>query len=73
MPAGCPLLFGGVRIFILFFVCVTGELSTFRQMMMVPNEPGSSPNNGLENVSVSDQSMAGAGLHGSYPLDLHGL
>ena len=27
-------------------------------MMKVPNEPGLSPNNGLENVSLSDQSMA---------------
>jgi len=26
--------------------------------MKVPNEPGLSPNNGLENVSLSDQSMA---------------
>jgi len=37
---------------------VTGELSTLRQLMKVPNEPGLSPNNGLENVSLSDQSMA---------------
>jgi len=29
-----------------------------RQLMKVPNEPGLSPNNGLENVSLSDQSMA---------------
>jgi len=56
-----------------FLFWVTGELSTLRQLMKVPNEPGLSPNNGLENVSVSDQSMAGAGLHGSYPLDLHGV
>ncbi|DBA66550.1 TPA: hypothetical protein ACH3X2_002286 [Trebouxia sp. C0005] len=34
------------------------ELSTLRQMMEVPNEPGLSPNNGLENPSLSDQSMA---------------
>ena len=27
-------------------------------MMKVPNEPGLSPNNGLENVFLSDQSMA---------------
>jgi len=33
-------------------------LSTLRQLMKVPNEPGLSPNNGLENVSLSDQSMA---------------
>jgi len=26
--------------------------------MKVPNEPGLSPNNGLEHVSLSDQSMA---------------
>ncbi|DBA67022.1 TPA: hypothetical protein ACH3X2_002129 [Trebouxia sp. C0005] len=37
---------------------VTGELSTLRQMMEVPNEPGLSPNNGLENAPLSDQSMA---------------
>ena len=40
------------------FFWVTGELSTLRQLMKVPNEPGLSPNNGLENVSPSDQSMA---------------
>ncbi len=28
-------------------------------MMEVPNEPGLSPNNGLENAFLSDQSMAG--------------
>ncbi len=33
-------------------------MSTLRQMMKVPNEPGLSPNNGLENVLLSDQSMA---------------
>ena len=27
-------------------------------MMKVPNEPGLSPNNGLENAFLSDQSMA---------------
>ncbi|DBA65934.1 TPA: hypothetical protein ACH3X2_002958 [Trebouxia sp. C0005] len=36
----------------------TRELSTLRQMMEVPNEPGLSPNNGLENALLSDQSMA---------------
>ena len=41
-----------------FFFWVTGELSTLRQLMKVPNESGLSPNNGLENVSLSDQSMA---------------
>ncbi|DBA66553.1 TPA: hypothetical protein ACH3X2_002289 [Trebouxia sp. C0005] len=35
-----------------------GELSTLRQIMEVPNEPGLSPNNGLENALLSDQSMA---------------
>jgi len=47
-------------LFFLFFCFfwVTGELSTLRQLMKVPNEPGLSPNNGLENVSLSDQSMA---------------
>lgn len=36
---------------------VTGELLT-RQLMKVLNEPDLSPNNGLENVSQIDQSMA---------------
>ncbi len=40
------------------FFLVTGELSTLRQMMKVPNEPGLSPNNGLEIAFLSDQSMA---------------
>ena len=44
--------------FLSFFSGVTGELSTLRQIMKVPNEPGLSPNNGLENVFLSDQSMA---------------
>ena len=34
-----------------FFFWVTGELSTLRQMMEVPNEPGLCPNTGLENFS----------------------
>ncbi len=37
----------GLECTVLFF-WVTGELSTLRQMMKVPNEPGLSPNNGLE-------------------------
>ena len=46
-------------LFLCFFVLgVTGELSTLRQLMKVPNEPGLSPNKGLENVSLSDQSTA---------------
>ncbi len=38
---------------VLFCVCFfgTGELSTLRRMMEVPNEPGLSPNTGLENTS----------------------
>ena len=44
--------------FFLFFFAVTGESSTLRQMMKVPNEPGLSPSNGLENAFLSDQSMA---------------
>ena len=43
--------------FFLVFL-VTGELSNLRQMMEVPDEPGLSPNNGLENAPLSDQSMA---------------
>jgi len=41
-----------------FFFWVKGGLSTLRQMMKVPNEPGLSPNNGLKNAFLSDQSMA---------------
>ncbi len=41
-----------------FFFWVTGELSTLRQLTKVTNEPGLSPNNGLDNVSLGDQSMA---------------
>jgi len=37
---------------------VTGELSTLRPMMKVPNEPGLSPNNGLENAFLSNQFTA---------------
>ncbi len=44
--------------FLFFLFWVTGELSTLRQMVKVPNEPGLSPNNGLENAFLSDQSMA---------------
>jgi len=44
--------------FFFFFFWVTGELSTLRQMITVLNEPGLSPNNGLENAFLSDQSMA---------------
>jgi hypothetical protein len=43
---------------IFFFFWVTVELSTLRQLMKVPNEPDLSPNNGLQNVSLSNQSMA---------------
>ncbi len=46
------------QFFFFFFFWVIGELSTLRQLMKVPNEPGLSPNNGLENVSLSDQSTA---------------
>ncbi len=49
---------GEVVMFFFFFFWVTGELSTLRQMMEIPNEPGLSPNNGLENAFLSDQSMA---------------
>ena len=38
----------------LFFFWVTGELSTLRQMMKVPNEPGLCPNNDLENAEASE-------------------
>ena len=46
------------KVFFFFFFWVTGELSTLRQLMKVPNDSGLSPNNGLENVSLSNQSMA---------------
>jgi len=49
LSATCPVLFFCFS-FPLFF-WVTGELSTLRQMMKVPNEPGLSPNNGLETRS----------------------
>ena len=52
------ILAAAIFSFFFFFFWVTGELSTLRQLMKVPNEPGLSPNNGLENVSLSDQSMA---------------
>ena len=45
-------------VFSLFFFGATGELSILRQLMKVPNEPGLSPNNGLESVFLRDQSMA---------------
>ncbi len=48
----------GSESFFFFFFWVTRELSTLRQLMKVPNEPDLSLNNGLENVSLSDQSMA---------------
>ncbi len=51
LSATCPVLFFCFS-FPLFF-WVTGELSTLRQMMKVPNEPGLSPNNGLENAFLS--------------------
>ncbi len=40
------------------FFGITGELPTLCQLMMVPNEPGLSPNNSLENAFLGDQSMA---------------
>jgi len=61
-PAGHTVGFSiydeGAPYFFYFFFGVTGELSTLRQLMKVPNEPGLNPNNGLENVSLSDQFMA---------------
>ncbi len=54
---GCQFSLGVIAGFSFSF-WVTGELSTLRQMMKVPNEPGLSPNNGLENAFLSDQSMA---------------
>ena len=47
-----------VHVLFLFLLWVTEELSTLRQMMKVPNEPGLSRSNGLENAFLSDQSMA---------------
>ncbi len=49
---------GTVATFFFFFFWVTKEVSTLRQMMEAPNEPGLSPNNGLEHPFLSDQSMA---------------
>ncbi len=47
------MMCGAYRAYIVFWV--TGELFTLRQMMKVPNEPGLSPNNGLEHAFLSDQ------------------
>ena len=44
--------------FFFFFFWGTGEMSTLRQATKVPNEPSLRQNNDLENVSLSDQSMA---------------
>ena len=56
---GANILFSTLSFFFVFcFFGLQGKLSTLRQQMKVPNEPGLSPNNGLENVSLSDQSMA---------------
>ncbi len=44
--------------FSIFLFLGTGELSTLRQMMEVPNEPGLCPNAGLEKHFLSDQSKA---------------
>ena len=52
------------------FFFVTVELSTLRQMMKVPNEPGLSPNNDLENAYLSDQSMASNCHAACLPLQL---
>ena len=41
-----------------FFPFVIGALSTLRQMRTVPNVPGLSTTNGLENALLSHQSMA---------------
>ena len=43
---------------LILFFWVTGEPSTLGQMMKVPNEPGLSPNNGLENAFLCNKSMA---------------
>ena len=58
----CQVMWGPCRqqaestpAFFFFFFWVTGEVSTGRQMK---EAPGLSPNNGLENASLSDQSMA---------------
>jgi len=45
---------GSFGFFFFFFLWVTWELSTLRQMVKVPKEPGLSPNNGLENAFLSD-------------------
>ncbi|DBA88492.1 TPA: hypothetical protein ACH3X2_004975 [Trebouxia sp. C0005] len=50
-----------------------GELSTLRQMMEVPNEPGLSRNNGLENALLSDQSMASNPRKGRFFVCVLGL
>ena len=54
------LLSGLGSLFFVFFCWggLHGELSTLRQTLKVPNEPGLSPSNGLENAFLSDQSVA---------------
>ena len=61
MTGYLPVVSAASLFFFSFFFSfwVTGELSTLRQMMKVPNEPGLSPNNDLENSFLSDQSTAG--------------
>ena len=53
------LVAGAVLKPFLFFI-FTEDLSTIRQEMKVPNEPGLSPNNSQANAVVSDQSRMDA-------------
>jgi len=46
----------------------SADEGTERTWMKVPNEPGLSPNNGLEHVSLSDQSMASNPRKGQIPI-----
>ncbi len=58
-PSGLFILTAFNQSLPFFLFCwVIGESSTLHQMMKVPNEPGLSPNNGLENAFLSDQSVA---------------
>lgn len=56
-PAAADTVEVDENVFFVFWVG-SGEFSTLRLLMKVPNEPGLRPNNGLQNVEVSDQSMA---------------
>ena len=57
----CGVLLLSLKKAMPLFFCLcwaTGELTTLRELIKVPNKPGLSPNNNQETVFLSDQSMA---------------